>query len=157
MLIDRFEHQQAFSSAEHQQIEGAKVLSAEYAITLPLPGAFTVYVQQDQSNRLLFSVEQSLHPPAGVRMAVEPISDQIREWDELGYVLENAGLGQPVYNPKNLPFRRVWSSEVPKINPLELLAEIWARRLRLSDKAVVGQMLYQDSDGARLVLFSKEA
>ncbi|MDO8730581.1 MAG: hypothetical protein Q7J69_05335 [Candidatus Omnitrophota bacterium] len=157
MLIDRFEHQQAFSSMEQQQIEGAKRRDAEYAITLPLPGAFTVYVQQDQSNRLLFSVEQSLHPPSGVQMAVEPISDQIRGWDELGYVLENAGLDEPAYNPEKLPFRRVWASEVSNINPLELLAEIWARRLKLSDKAVVGQMLYQDSDGARLVLFSKEA
>lgn len=160
MLIDRFEHQQAFSSAEHQQIEGAKNDPdgpARYAITVPLPRSFTVYVQQDRSNRLLFSVEQSLYPPAGVQMAVEPISDQIKDWDEMGYVLENAGLGEPAYNPEKLPFRRVWSSEVSNINPLELLAEIWARRLKLSDKAVVGQMLYQDSDGARLVLFSKEA
>lgn len=145
-------------SDQHQQIEGAKKEGARYAITLPLPRSFTLYVQQDATHRLLDLVE-SLQPPADVQMVVEPSSDQTQRWDELGYVLGNAGLfpGQPVYNPQNLPFRYVWPDEVPKINLLELLAEVVARRLKLSEGAVVSQMLYKDSEGARLVLFSKEA
>lgn len=161
MLIDRFEHQREFSDAQHQQIEGAKnnpTGAARYAITVPLPHSFTVYVQQDKSNHLLYSVEQSLHVPADMRIAVEPLSDQIKDWDEMGYVLGNAGLqNEPLYNPENLPYQYVWPDRVQEIDPLKLLAEVLTRRLGLPDKAVVGQMLYQDSDGVRLVLFSKEA
>ncbi|MBI3312161.1 MAG: hypothetical protein HYZ88_01370 [Candidatus Omnitrophica bacterium] len=157
MDIDDFERpwKTQLKSSQHQQIEAAKKAKARYAIILPLPLSMTIYAQGDQ---LLFSAEQSLRIPSDLQVAVEPLSDQVKEWDEMGYILANAGLpDEPLYNPRNLPYQHVWPDQIQNIDPLKLLAAVLARHLRLSNTAVVGQMIYQNSDQARLVLFSRDA
>lgn len=132
-------------------LEAMQLKGANHVTTIRLTGVLPVYVQ---GAGLFAVVEQELPQPKG-GPRLNPISLPVTQWEEIGLILEDRGLDTAVENPKGLPVRRVWAVDVPLLDPVELIGEMFRNRLGIPKSAYAGETIYTDKEGdTYLALFS---
>ncbi len=140
--------------AEHgENVEGLLGRADVRVAVVNLPRYLPLYVQ---GGALLWAVQDHFNNRQVLSGVIFPIVLlPVEHWKDLGLILQDPMEEWVRDNPKGLPVREVYLQDVPELTLLDLLAEIFRRRLGIPESDYLGSLVYRAEEGqAKLALFS---